>query len=290
MSKKKRVVQSMYVPMWLWILLAITGVIGVWIASWFFICKYIEDIDERGMFGDMFGAVNALFSGLAFAGLIVTLLYQKEELKLQREELAQTREELKGQRVEFEEQNKTLKRQRFENTFFNMLLLQQNIVNDLFYTTKSILIQKGGYGDFIDEDKFRGRELFKYMYENAIIVVNGESYREGVKNVISFGGVKKYLEISNLTCFDHYFRHLYFIYTYLDTSKLIDEEQRYEYSCMISSQLSDYELIFLFYNSISSNFKCLIEKYSVFNNLRDELLVNIDDKKIYLKEAYNHFV
>ena len=171
-----------------------------------------------------------------------------------------------------------------------MLSLQQNIVNDLFYTTKSILIQKGGYGDFIDEDKFRGRELFKYMYENAIIVVNGESYREGVKNVISFGGVKKYLEISNLTCFDHYFRHLYFIYTYLDTSKLIDEEQRYEYSCMISSQLSDYELIFLFYNSISSNFKCLIEKYSVFNNLRDELLVNIDDKKIYLKEAYNHFV
>ena len=156
MSKKKRVVRSMHVPMRLWIMLAIIGVIGIWIASWFFICKYIEGIDERGMFGDMFGAVNALFSGLAFAGLIVTLLYQKEELKLQREELAQTREELKSQRVEFEEQNKTLKRQRFENTFFNILSLQQNIVNDLFYTTKSILIQKGGYGDFIDEDKFRG--------------------------------------------------------------------------------------------------------------------------------------
>lgn len=27
------------------------------------------DKDERGTFGDMFGAVNALFSGLAFAGL-----------------------------------------------------------------------------------------------------------------------------------------------------------------------------------------------------------------------------
>lgn len=287
MSKKKRVVRSMHVPMRLWIMLAIIGVIGIWIASWFFICKYIEGIDERGMFGDMFGAVNALFSGLAFAGLIVTLLYQKEELKLQREELAQNREELKGQRVEFEEQNKTLKRQRFENTFFNMLSLQQNIVNNLFYIPKNILIRNGGYGDFIDEDKFKGRELFKYMYENAVIIMNGKCYSDGVKNVIRFGGVKKYLEISNLTCFDHYFRHLYFIYTYLDASKLIDEEQRYEYSCMVSSQLSDYELIFLFYNSISSDFKCLLEKYSVFNNLRDELLVDMGDKNIYLKEAYN---
>ena len=59
---------------------------------------------------------------------------------------------------------------------------------------------------------------------------------------------------------------------------------------MVTSQLSDYELIFLFYNSISSNFKYLIEKYSVFNNLRDELLVNVDDKNRYQQGAYNHFL
>ena len=88
---------------------------------------------DRGAFGDKFGAVNALFSGLAFAGLIVTLLYQKEELKLQREELAETRKELNAQRIEFHEQNRTLRRQRFENTFFNMLSLQQEIVANLSY-------------------------------------------------------------------------------------------------------------------------------------------------------------
>ena len=59
---------------------------------------------------------------------------------------------------------------------------------------------------------------------------------------------------------------------------------------MVSSQLSDHELIFLFYNSISSDFKYLIEKYSVFNNLRNELLANIEDKKIYHQGAYNHFL
>lgn len=50
-------------------------------------------------FGDMFGSVNAFFSGLALFGLIYTLLMQKEELQLQREELAETRAELKGTRL-----------------------------------------------------------------------------------------------------------------------------------------------------------------------------------------------
>lgn len=37
---------------------------------------------ERGTFGDQFGAVNALFSGLAFAGLIYTIILQRKDLKL----------------------------------------------------------------------------------------------------------------------------------------------------------------------------------------------------------------
>lgn len=49
---------------------------------------------ERGTFGDMFGAVNTLFSGLAFAGVIYAIVLQQRELKLQREELELTRNEL----------------------------------------------------------------------------------------------------------------------------------------------------------------------------------------------------
>lgn len=37
--------------------------------------------------GDAFGSLNALFSGLAFAGLIITILMQGRELGLQRQEL-----------------------------------------------------------------------------------------------------------------------------------------------------------------------------------------------------------
>lgn len=54
----------------------------------------LPDWEKRGQFGDIFGAVNALFSGLAFAGLIFAILLQREDLELQRQELKLTTQEL----------------------------------------------------------------------------------------------------------------------------------------------------------------------------------------------------
>lgn len=69
-------------------------VFSVWLISGASIYFYIDGWRDRGTFGDMFGAINALFSGLAFAGIIFTILLQREELKLQRKELELTRGEL----------------------------------------------------------------------------------------------------------------------------------------------------------------------------------------------------
>jgi len=41
----------------------------------------LPDWPTRGQFGDLFGAVNALFSGLAFVGVVAALLIQVRELK-----------------------------------------------------------------------------------------------------------------------------------------------------------------------------------------------------------------
>ncbi|MBE9460594.1 putative phage abortive infection protein [Dyadobacter subterraneus] len=86
----------------------------LWLISWICIDKFI-DSENRGTFGDKFGAVNALFSGLALAGIIYSLSMQKQELALQRQELTATRNE-------FRQQN-------FENVFFNLLKNQQDITN-----------------------------------------------------------------------------------------------------------------------------------------------------------------
>ncbi|MFZ2306830.1 MAG: hypothetical protein WAW73_20340 [Rhodoferax sp.] len=61
---------------------------------------------ERGQFGDMFGAVNALFSGMAFAGLLYTIVLQQKQLSMQREELALQREEMRASRGELENQTR----------------------------------------------------------------------------------------------------------------------------------------------------------------------------------------
>ena len=58
--------------------------------------------ETPGLFGDAFGSVNALFSGLALAGVIVALMMQQDELKLQRSELQHTREVLSAQQGELE--------------------------------------------------------------------------------------------------------------------------------------------------------------------------------------------
>lgn len=45
--------------------------------------------EGKGQYGDSFGALNTLFTGLAFAGLIVTILLQRQELKAQHKEFVE---------------------------------------------------------------------------------------------------------------------------------------------------------------------------------------------------------
>ena len=68
------------------LLIAASFVLAFWVASfaWIYLC--VGNWEIRGQLGDMFGAVNSLFSGLAFAGLIVTLIIV-ELLKLNVKEI-----------------------------------------------------------------------------------------------------------------------------------------------------------------------------------------------------------
>lgn len=61
---------------------------------------FINDPAKRGQFGDQFGAVNALFSGLAFLGLIVTIAFQTRDLRLQTEALQLQIQEFQEQKEE----------------------------------------------------------------------------------------------------------------------------------------------------------------------------------------------
>ncbi len=54
-------------------------------------------INKSAVFSDSFGLLTSVFSGLAFAGLIITIMLQKDELVLQRKELELQRKSLESQ-------------------------------------------------------------------------------------------------------------------------------------------------------------------------------------------------
>lgn len=75
-------------------ILLFLGVIVIWAVSALVTMYFLQEWSDRGTFGDLFGAVNALFSGLAFAALIYTIALQRDEIKENRAEIVLNRKEL----------------------------------------------------------------------------------------------------------------------------------------------------------------------------------------------------
>lgn len=143
------------VPYW-WLLVAFCVVVVLWGATWFFLAPL--EATDRGTFGDMFGVVNALFSGLAFATLIYTMFLQREELRLQRIELQATRDEMKGQKEQLEAQSFVFRKQAFEDTFFRLLDHYDKL-------TRAIHVAPHKSERLGLTAEWNGREAFHYIYK-----------------------------------------------------------------------------------------------------------------------------
>lgn len=275
------------------ILVMLGGVVTLFLLN-MSLMLFIDDPNKRGTFGDQFGAVNALFSGLAFAGLIYTIILQRRDLelqrndlRLQREELALTRQEMEEQTAEFEKQNETLKIQRFENTFFNMLSQFQEVVNNL-----SVTVRVG-----MESEDLSGRDVFPVLFKTATVYVDipkGERTRQsfwGMGHAIEKLGLEGYMHSEVPTQFDHYFRLLYRILKFVKTSPLITRfEDEYEYTSILRATLSRYELVWLYYNGLTygkNKLKPLIERYAMLKNLRNDLLVQGINSEEYAESAYH---
>lgn len=256
----------------------VVWLVGAWATRWYATHYTLPVVNNAaGLFGDSFGAVNALISAFAFAGVFVTFWLQRKELDLQRQEL-------KAQRDEFAQQNMTLKLQRFENTFFHMMELQQQIVNDLFIpmSNKERVTQQNSRGctsgEVVVDCSMRGRLVFEFIYYHT------QYYeRYGVYEELRKKGISGYHNAPYVELLDHYFRHLYTILRYVDETDVFflnedgrpDQEnewiKKYHYTTIVRATLSRYELLLLYYNGLSNygneKLKPLIEKYSLLNNL-----------------------
>lgn len=258
-------------------------ILSLWAISWWWVDTYVKSLNEnvtssevtRGSFGDKFGAVNSLFSGLAFAGVIFTILLQRRELEIQRNEVEETRDV-------FIEQNAMLTQERFENNFFQLLSLYNSIVNSIDLRSKQ------NKNEIIS----KGRDCFEIFYQRLgryLDTLNKDKKAFSVKASSIEDALKAYdrFYINSESDVSHYFRTLYHIIKFVDNSNV---ENKNQYTAIVRAQLSSYEQALLFYNCLHSNgrekFKPLIEKYALFKNLNTSLIFNDEHLKEYSDTAY----
>jgi len=211
-------------------------ILVLWTLCWILISNFITGGENsgwatRGQFGDMFGAVNALFSGLAFGGLILTILLQHKELTLQRKELKLTRKEFSTQSREFKIQNQTLLLQRFENTFFNTLTLHINLTTNLKY--------RGNDGRLVF-DKIMRYNLNENFSEMSIKLLKEDKRNLMIDqyNNMYFPKIRPVIQ--------HYLTSLDNIFNIIVNSKIISEETKTDYYKLLKANISRYEIEFLY--------------------------------------------
>jgi len=257
----------------------------------FFIWKNTEAGFGLNLLGDfMAGSVASLWSlaGLffiyvAFLGQKQQLLNQQLEIMYSQLEVKYTRLELSGQKEEMVAQNKTLRQQKFENTFFQLLSLFNSIVNSLDIRGRQTLAVTTS-----------GRDCFEVFYRRLVVHLSNLIYGEGINNGdVSTATVEQVVSAydklysKDKSDLSHYFRTIYHIIKFIDKS---DIENKKQYIAIARAQLSSYEQILIFYNCLHDNgkekFKPLIEKYAVFKNIDDSIIINEEHFSAYADGAY----
>lgn len=229
-----------------------------------------------------FDRLNTLFSGLAFWGVVFAILLQKSELALQRSELKDTRAEVRGQKEQLIAQNLTMKRQRFENTFFSLLDLFTNLVSSMEHETP---VPGRGIGA---TQTFKSRECFTFFYTEFQNIYSTQQQNTPEMNSLDLCmcAYETFAQ-SRQAYVGHYFRTLYNIIKFIETSKV---ETPQIYINILRAQLSSSELNLLFYNCLSKygnmKFKPFIEQFGLLENMALANLVRSNHKELYKDGAF----
>lgn len=238
-------------------------VVALWIANFFVHPFFFGQPESAGVAGDMFGALTSLFSGLAFAGLISTLLMQRQELELQRGELELSRNEFQLQR--------------YETVFFNLLRLFNEHVASLTvsYTTgtfgaqsRVVITGKDALSRFVEKMPTE----ISVGFSNG---VNLDDVKSEAKRISFEEQMQKYDAFFDRDLEKNigpYFRLLYNILRHIDESDL-DDDQKVKYARILRAYLGLEDAKLLLIHCVSKksrNLVRLVEKYSILKHLSEK--------------------
>jgi hypothetical protein len=285
--------------------LLILLVITLWIISWIITDNLYCSVTDRGAFGDKFGFVNSLFSGLALAGIIYSIFLQQKELSLQRTELKETKEEFKDQNFQttfFKNYSQQTNRQVEGRHFFNQSRFELQRIDKALSDSSFLEYRKWEPQGEWDEPQSNEEaqdltRVTKLAYSFKYYKIDEDTW----KNSSDLSPLKKaerlYAIFFNKFHFvtGHYFRHIYHILLFLEKTeeeklKKVDlikdvKEKKEEiekiksefkqFAEFIQAQMSTPELFLLFYNSLSfPKLQRLLIKYNTLENLSKEDLLS----------------
>ncbi|MFW2913708.1 putative phage abortive infection protein [Pseudomonas aeruginosa] len=227
-------------------------------------------ISSPGEWGDFFGGVlNPILTFLTFMGLLITIVIQQTELR-------ESRQELKRSADALSEQVGSTKRQIFESTFFNMMNMHASIIDSIDLRNQNGRVTKGRdcFVVFYNRPK-------QYCEPNKSNAHSDQSELNFLRECYKDFWEKHQLELG------HYFRFLYNIFRFIKESGFSEGP----YSRLIRAQLSDQELLVIFYNCIASihgdKFKSIAEEFSLFDNIPRELLFSQAHLSLIAPSAFN---
>jgi len=240
-------------PPKLWLTgVAAATIIGLMVTNWLY--GRSLPATERGLFGDTFGAANALFSGLAFVGVVYAILLQRYEVAIAKADAATTKEILDDQSRHLETQIASERRRSFEDTFFKMLTLFAETIETVPFVerAKEISVHKGRYA--IECISY---EILRHNYMEARLEL--KDYEPRIQKFFASYG----------SSLGHYYRSLETLLSFIDASDV----DRHAYARIVRGQLSDAEHAVIFHFCLQprgSRLKELVERYSLLSDLKTE--------------------
>ena len=241
-------------------------------------------IDVLGQIGDSYGVYNALFSGLAFLGVLITLYLQSRDNK-KRTIVEQYYQMLDVQQKVIYEINVSQVRKVKQGEDINVATGRKAFVEfkiQMKYLLKAVkdVVERNGFelsdvdiADIAYAVFFYGssKSWKPFMMEYLRDYPDTEQLVDAI--ITRLDNEKKYiLHRPNQNYLSVYFRNMYNAIKLIDNSTLFNNEEKMNYVKILRAQLSNAELYILFFNIISRFGKKWIEnnyvtKYQLIQNL-----------------------
>lgn len=215
--------------------------------------------ESFGQFGDFLGGVlNPIFTLMTFFGVIVTIALQKIELRAAREEYKKSADALSTQAI--------------ENTFFNMLDLHHGIVEKLSFPSTAFAFDgtklSGHAAQLIQYFSLKGAEANGAASFSSLLMI----IKENSDTIKDTHEIYKFFQNEHNYLFGHYFRNLYQIMKFIDSSKSIDFAEKKKYMSILRAQLSTNETTVLYLNCLDhmvddGKFRTLLITYQMLEHM-----------------------